>query len=134
MKHIIILFIIMIIFFCCSKQSLEKDILRQGNYINKSGDRLNTYYVYDFVSKEQIESHAMRSNYSEGRTTANYYFSYNGNIPSHELKLAKSFFEADEIINNHSYNIKFAFVRNPLGDIKFIDCSKSPNDDLCIPN
>ena len=41
--------------------------------------------------------------------------------------------EANKLIDDYSYNKKYAFIRNKLGEIKFADCSKSPNDKLCNP-
>ena len=96
-------------------------------------DRLNTYYLYDFISKEKVKNHAMESVYTKGRTPANYYFSYNSKIPSHSLELAKSLSEANKLIDDYSYNIKYAFIRNNSGEMRFVDCSESPDDKLCNP-
>ena len=75
----------------------------------------------------------MESAYTEGSTTAVYYFSYNSNIPSHSLDLVKNLSEANKLINDYSYNIKYAFIRDKSGEIKFVDCSESPNNKLCNP-
>ena len=111
----------------------NKGIINGGYYKNDKMDRLNTYYLYDFISIEKVKKHAMESAYTKGSTTANYYFSYNSNIPSHSLKLVKSLSEANKLINVYSSNIKYAFIRNKLGETKFVDCSKSPDEKLCNP-
>jgi len=111
----------------------NKGIINGGYYKNDNMDRLNTYYLYDFVSIEKVKKHAMKSAYTMGSTTANYYFSYNSNIPSHSLELVKSLSEANKLIDDYSYNKKYAFIRNKSGEIKFVDCSESPNDKLCNP-
>ena len=111
----------------------KKGIINGGDYKNDNMDRLNTYYLYDFVSIEKIKKHAMESAYTVGSTTANYYFSYNSNIPSHSLDLVKNLSEANKLINDYSYNIKYAFIRDKSGEINFVDCSESPNDKLCNP-
>ena len=100
----------------------NKGIINGGYYYDNM-DRLNTYYLYDFVSIEKVKKHAMESAYTIGSTTANYYFSYNSNIPSHSLELANSLSEANQLIDDYSYNIKYAFFRNKSGEMKFVDCS-----------
>ena len=90
----------------------SKGIINGGYYKNDNMDRLNTYYLYDFISIEKVKKHAMESVYTKGSTTSNYYFSYNSNIPSHSLALAKSLSEANKLIDDYSYNIKYAFFRN----------------------
>ena len=113
----------------CDKQG----IVNGGYYINDKMDRLNTYHLYDFISIEKVQKHAIESAYTKGSTTLNYYFPYNSNIPGHSLKLVKSLSEANELIAIYSSNIKYAFIREKSGEIKFVDCSKSPNEELCHP-
>ena len=129
-KHIVpLLLFIGLAFWGCD----NKGIINGGYYKNDNMDRLNTYYLYDFVSIEKVKKHAMESAYTKGSTTANYYFSYNSNIPSHSLELVKSLSEANKLIDDYSYNIKYAFIRNKSGEMRFVDCSESPNDNLCSP-
>ena len=111
----------------------NKGIISGGYYKNSNMDRLNTYYLYDFISKEKVKNHAMESVYTKGGTTANYYFSYNSKIPSHSLELAKSLSEANKLNDDYSYNIKYAFIRNNSGVMRLVDCSESPDDKLCNP-
>ena len=111
----------------------NKGIINGGYYKNDNMDRINTYHLYDFISTEKVKMHAMESAYTKGSTTANYYFSYNSNIPSHSLQLVKSLSEANKLIAVYSSNIKYVFIKNKLGEMKFVDCSKSPNEELCNP-
>ena len=90
--------------------------------------------TYDFVPEETIKMHAMKSEHTIGSRTANYYFSYNANIPNQALVLAESLSEANKLIDDYSYGIKYAFIRNQAGEIKFVDCSESPDDELCTPD
>ena len=128
-RHLLLLIFIGLAYWGCDK----KGIINGGHYKNDNLDRLNTYYLYDFISKGKVEKHAMESTYTDGSTTANYYFSYNSNIPSHSLELVKSLSEANKLIDDYSYNIKYAFIRNKSGEMRFVDCSESPNDNLCSP-
>ena len=113
---------------------MKKGIYEQGYYINEKKDRLNTYYIYDFVVKEKIKMHAMESEHTMGSITANYYFSYNSNIPNQDLVNAENLIDANKLIDNYSYGIKYAFIRNHVGEINFVDCSESPYDELCTPD
>ena len=127
-------FILILLLAGCGSKSLKNNIQQKGYYVNEKNDRVSAYYIYDFVSKEEVKRHAMQSNSKEGNSIANYYFSRNGNIPSHELKLSKSLVEANNIINRYSYNVRYGFTKDSLGNIKFADCLETPQDDLCTPN
>ena len=130
----------MLIFFIClfsigcGGKSMKKGIYEQGYYINEKNDRINTYYIYDFVVKEKIKMHAMKSEHTMGSITANYYFSYNSNIPNQDLVFAENLYDANKLIDDYSYGIKYAFTKNHIGEIKFVDCSESPYDQLCTPD
>lgn len=118
----------------CGRKNMNKGIYEQGYYINKKKDRINTYYIYDFVVKEKIKIHAMKSEHTMGSITANYYFSYNANIPNQDLVFAETLYDANKLIDSYSYGIKYAFTKNHAGEIKFVDCSESPYDELCTPD
>ena len=96
---------------------MKKGIYEQGNYINEKNDKINTFYIYDFVPEETIKMHAMKSEHTIGSRTANYYFSYNANIPNQALVLAESLSEANKLIDDYSYGIKYAFIKNQAGEI-----------------
>jgi len=128
-RYISLLLFIGLAFWGCE----NKGIINGGYYKNDNMDRINTYHLYDFISIEKVKEHAMESAYTKGSTTANYYFSYNSNIPSHSLQFVKSLSEANKLIAVYSTNIKYAFIKNKLGEMKFVDCSKSPNEELCNP-
>ena len=134
MKIIFILISLGITFLGCKGRNIKYNIIQQGCFISDENDRINTYYVYDFISQENIKYHASQSKYSLGRTTVNFYFSHNGNIPSQEIKFAKTLSEAYEIINDYSYYIKYVYEKNSSGEIKLVDCSQIPKDDLCTPD
>ena len=118
----------------CNSKKIKTGIYNQGFYISEKNDRINTFYIYDFVSDETIKKHAMNSVYSIGSITENYYFSYNANIPSQDLVSAESLSEAKKLINDYSYGIKYAFNRSNSGDIIFVNCAISPQHHLCTPD
>ena len=128
----IILFLIGIMSLACKGQISNNSIIEQGNFISKNNDRINTYYIYDFVSKENIKKHGSQSKYSKGSVTTNFYFSHNGNIPSQELRNTENLSDAYKLISEYSYYIKYVHNKDPLGEIKFVDCSQIQKDDFCF--
>jgi len=134
MGRFILLFLIIWISTNCTKNNSSKGISDQGHFISENNDRINTFFVYDFVSEETIKSHSIQRKHQMGSSTSNYYFSYNATIPNQSLLVAESLSEANKIIDAYSYGIKFAFVKNENGEIHFVNCSDNPNDNLCKPD
>ena len=128
----IILFLIGMMILSCKDKISNSSIIEQGNFINKNNDRINTYYIYDFASKENVKKHGSQSEYSKGSITTNFYFSHNGNIPSQELRNTDNLSEAYKLIGEYSYYIKYVYNKDPLGEIKFVDCSQIPKDEFCF--
>ena len=75
----------------------------------------------------------MKNKHTLGRTTIQYYFSYNTIIPVLELSKSSSFDDAKELMKKYSNNIKYVFIRNKIGENIFIDCTLNPENDLCNP-
>ena len=129
-KRIILTVMVMIFFSNCNKEG----IINGGGFISASKDRVSAFYLYDFVSMEDVEEHASSLDHSIGRLTASYYFSHNSNIPSQSLRLSKDLQEAKSVIGQYSFNIKYAFLRDKNGYERLVDCMEIPDDDLCDPN
>ena len=81
---------------------------------------------------ENVKKHGSQSKYSKGSVTTNFYFSHNGNIPSQELRNTENLSEAYKLISEYSYYIKYVYNKDPLGEIKFVDCSQIQKDDFCF--
>ena len=133
-RYFSLLFLTLFISTACNRKDKINGIYQQGNFISNKNDRINTFYIYDFVTVNTIKQHAMNSEYTIGSETANYYFSYNANIPSQALGLAESISEANKLIDDYSYGIKYAFTRYNSGQIEFVDCSNSPDNKQCKPD
>tara|TARA_Y100000996_G_C22442463_1_gene610372 strand:- start:548 stop:946 length:399 start_codon:yes stop_codon:yes gene_type:complete len=132
MKYLLSFFVLIIV--GCESQISNSDIIQQGYFINDNKDRINTYYIYDFVSKEKIKKHGIQSENSKGSVTTNFYFSHNGNIPNQKLRYAKTLSDAYKIIGEYSFYVKYVYDKNSSGEMKFVDCSQIPKDDFCTPN
>lgn len=117
------------IFFVLSCDS--QGIKNGGTYQSENNDRLNAFYLYDYVSEDDVLKHATSSDYELGNVTFNYYFSYNANIPSGDLLLSETIEEAINLIKSYSHSIKYAYLKNKSGVITFINCSSQPNSDIC---
>ena len=121
------IFITLLFGFGCEKQG----IMNGGSYKNGNQDVINTFYIYDYISIDDIKNHGLTLPYFDETILTNYYFSYNSTFPSHSLSISKDISDANKLINEYAFNIKYASIRTKSGKMKFVDCSKSPNDSLC---
>jgi len=129
-KRIIMSAMVMIIIPSCNKDG----IINGGGFISDDQDRVSAFYLYDYVSSEDVEFHASSLDHSQGQMTAIYYFSHNSNIPTQALRMSKDLHEAKSIMGQYSFNIKYAFLRDSNGNERFVGCLDGPKDDLCDPN
>ena len=113
----------------CGKES----IIHGGSYASGNGHSLNTFYIYDFVSMEDVGKHALASIEPDSKMTANYYFTHNANIPSHSLQFSANIQEAKDLIGQYSINIKYAFISDQIGTTRLVNCVDESNDILCDP-
>ena len=89
-------------FLSCNRDS-SSGIIPQTQLTSQKFDRINTYYIYDYVSKDQLIEYSLKQEHKSGRKSIHYYFSHNANIPSHELKYLESNFKntSHYIISNN---------------------------------
>ena len=114
-------------FFSCSKSG----IIDGGSYISDKEGQIHAFYLYDFVSTNDVQEHAHTLDHSLGEIMESYYFSHNSNIPSQSLRLSKNFKDATEVIKTYAFNIKYAYQKDVKGEARFVDCVAFPNDQLC---
>jgi len=126
---ILILFCTIIIFSCGKENTIG--IKNHGYYINDEYDRIYAYYLYDFVSKESLKSFSETVEHEIGRTTIQYYFSHNANIPFRELNKSLTFLEARLLMQKYFYNIKYVYMRDKNTRGRLVDCMEIPDDPLC---
>lgn len=122
--------LVMILFSSCNKEG----IINGGGFISDDQDRVSAFYLYDYISREDVESHASSLDHTQGQLTAIYYFSHNSNIPTQALRMSKDLQEAKSIMGQYSFNIKYAFLIDSIGNERFVGCMDRPEDDLCDPN
>lgn len=123
--------ILIFLFFLSCNRNSSSGIIPQNQVTTQKFDRLNTYYVYDYVSKDQLLDYSLKQEHEAGRKSIHYYFSHNANIPSHELKYSESFIEIRDILKNYRHSLKFVFVKKSSGNEEMIDCLEDPSNLLC---
>ena len=119
--------LLIFVFLSCSKSG----IIEGGSYIGNTDGQIHTFYLYDFVSEQEIYEHALKLGQLPDSQVLIYYFSHNSNIPSQSISLSKDLKDATIVIKKYAFNIKYAFECNREGRIRFIDCMVSPGDELC---
>ena len=113
-----LILIVVLIFISCKNDG----IVIGGDY--SSGNQyIKTFYIYDYVSENDIREHASSMYPQNIGTILNYYFSHNANIPTYSLKTASSFSEAKKIIIQYSSNLKYVVSIDVFGNSQFFDCS-----------
>tara|TARA_B110000444_G_C18813162_1_gene583714 strand:+ start:1291 stop:1677 length:387 start_codon:yes stop_codon:yes gene_type:complete len=127
MKISIISLFIILLTINCDSQGIKNG----GSYKSDRFDRLNAFYLYDYISKSDVLKHANSSDHNDGSLTFNYYFSYNANIPSHDLLSSKTIEGALGLIKTYSHSIKYGYLKNKSGVITFVNCSEEPENDIC---
>jgi len=119
--------VLILSFSCCSKSG----IIEGGSYVSEKEGQIHAFYLYDFITKEEVHKHALSLNPNSDEQITIYYFSHNSNIPSQNLRLSKNIKDAKRVIKKYAFNIKYAFENNSEDEIKFIDCLAYPDDELC---
>ena len=114
----------------CDRNSTS-GIIPQTQLITQKFDRANTYYIYDYVSKDQLLEYSLNQEHTPDRKSIHYYFSHNANIPSHEIKFSKSVAEIHEILKRYKHSLKFVFVKESSEKEQIIDCLDDPSNFLC---
>ena len=117
-------------FLSCSRNSFS-GIIPQTQFTNQEFDRVNTYYIYDYVSKNQLLEYSSKQVHKFGRISIHYYFSHNANIPTDKLKYSDSIIDIRKILKKYKHSLKFVFVKRSSEKMEIIDCLDDPSNLLC---
>ena len=118
------------IFFSCNSNEFS-GIIPQYKFHNKESDRIHTFYIFDFITKEQLFKYSRRQKHSDGSRSFHYYFSHNANIPSSKLNYSKSIGQCHKILEKYRHSLKFVYFKNSSGKEKIVDCVNEPSNLLC---
>ena len=128
-----IFFIALPILFLFHNCGVNESIIEGGSFISKSKDLVATFYVYDFVSIDNVYDHAKKLDNASFRTVSLYYLSHNSNIPSNKIKSSKSLNEVEDLIGDYFFNIKYIYESGEDRQVILIDCLSNPNNEKCLP-
>ena len=117
-------------FLSCNRNSFS-GIIPQTQFTNQEFDRVNTYYIYDYVSKDQLLEYSSKQVHKFGRKSIHYFFSHNANIPTDKLKYADSIIDIRKNLKKYRHSLKFVFVKQSSGKMEIIDCLDDPSNLLC---
>ena len=117
-------------FLSCNRNSFS-GIIPQTQFTNQEFDRVNTYYIYDYVSKNQLLQYSSKQVHKSGRKSIHYYFSHNANIPTEKLKYADSIMDIHKNLKKYRHSLKFIFVKHSSEKMEIIDCLDDPSNLLC---
>ena len=117
-------------FLSCNRNSFS-GIIPQTQFTNQEFDRVNTYYIYDYVSKDQILEYSSKQVHKFGRKSIHYFFSHNANIPTDKLKYADSIIDIRKNLKKYRHSLKFVFVKQSSEKMEIIDCLDDPSNLLC---
>ena len=117
-------------FLSCNKNSFS-GIIPQTQFTNQEFDRVNTYYIYDYVSKNQLLEYSSKQVHKFDRKSIHYYFSHNANIPTEKLKYADSIMDIHKNLKKYRHSLKFIFVKHSSEKMEIIDCLDDPSNLLC---
>ena len=122
--------LIFLFFLSCNRNSFS-GIIPQTQFTNQEFDRVNTYYIYDYVSKGQLLEYSSKQVHQFGRKSIHYYFSHNANIPTEKLKYADSIMDIHKNLKKYRHSLKFIFVKHSSEKMEIIDCLDDPSNLLC---
>ena len=115
----------------CNRNSFS-GIIPQTQFTNQEFDRVNTYYIYDYVSKDQLLEYSSKQVHKLGRKSIHYYFSHNANIPTDKLKYSNSIMDIRKNLKKYRHSLKFVIVKDSSKKkMEIIDCLDDPSNLLC---
>ena len=117
-------------FLSCNRNSFS-GIIPQTQFTNQEFDRVNTYYIYDYVSKDQLLEYSSKQGHKFGRISIHYYFSHNANIPIDKLNYSDSIMDIRKNLKKYKHSLKFVFVKQSSEKMEIIDCLDDPSNLLC---
>ena len=126
-----VFWILSLLFFLSCNRNSFSGIIPQTQFTNQEFDRVNTYYIYDYVSKDQLLEYSSKQVHKFGRISIHYYFSHNANIPTDKLKYSDSIIDIRKILKKYKHSLKFVFVKRSSEKMEIIDCLDDPSNLLC---
>ena len=124
--------IIFIFILISCNNGANSGIIPQFKFTSPESDKISTYYIYDYVSENDLIIYSQKEDHNIGKTSIHYFFSHNANIPSIDLRQAETITEIKQILKGYSHSLKYVFFKKHDGEEYFEDCLSNPSDSLCL--
>ena len=114
--------------------SYPQDGFRQVGYLKDSAkNRIFTIAFEAGVNKSMIYAFAKNRMSTPGQMTAVYFYPEGSKIPADGITLARSLFHANKVLYDMPKLSKwrYAYMKGFNGSELFVDCKKTPKNDLC---
>ena len=79
------------IFITCNNRA-KSGIIPQFKFTNPESDKISTYYIYDYVSENDLITFSQKENHNR-ENIHSLFFSHNANIPGIDLRQAETITE-----------------------------------------
>lgn len=105
----------------------------EGTFKDNAGNRIYTFELTAGASAPMVRAFAEGLEFSAGLLTTAYFYGEDAIIPLHSV----SFASGVEAANGAIYEARgfsawqYAFIRTPEGEVGFVDCRQTPDDELC---
>lgn len=119
---------------CSDGASNSQSAFRQVGYLKDSAkNRIFTIAYKAGTTEQEVRNHAERLMHTQGQMMSAYYYPEGSVIPADGVTLAGSVFKANDVLFETPGLSKwrYAYMRHFIGTSEFVDCEKSPDNDLC---
>ena len=108
----------------------------EGTFEDEEGNRIYTFELNAGASAQIVRDFANGLEFTAGFLTAAYFYAEDAVIPLHSVSLASGLDQAHgAIYEARGFSPwQFAFMRTPEGEVRFVDCQQTPDDELCRKN
>ncbi len=122
---------------CTQPSTVQEDtatIKRIGYYEDFQNSRVVAFTVAEGATPEEIRAHAESLTFTPDRLLAAYYFAQGSRkVDPNALRWSRTIMQAVDLLHDDPEidPWHYAYMRTFLGEIRFADCTQSPDDALC---
>ena len=105
----------------------------EGTFTDDAGNRIYTFELTTGSSAQTVRAYAEGLEFTAGLLTAAYFYAEDAVIPLHSVSLASGVKAANgAIYKARGFSPwQYAFIRTPEGEVRFVDCPQTPEDEFC---
>lgn len=100
-----------------------------GYFKSEVKDRIRTYKCPIGTEETEVRNYAVQLVHTPGQFTAAYFYSEGARVPADGVTFGRSVFRVNRLLYDTPglSNWRFAFMRDRLGNITFVDCRIPPS-------